>query len=153
MAIDVILDANVMGAYLFPEGNTADAVRVMDSILSGAVNAFVPSLFWAEVQQICYQKTQPRGNRIPVALAVADAAYARAGAFALHEFTEALVDYRMTAWDLMRALGLGSYDAYYLALALDVGIPVWTFDQKFRDPVDAGPYQGAVLLIGQDVTV
>lgn len=150
---EIVLDTNVMGAHLFSEANSPNAHKVMAKVQGGDVVAFVPSLFWAELQQVCYQKTLPRGRRAVVSLADAEKQYQLAGTFGLAEFEGELTVYRLRAWDLVRLLGIGSYDAYFLALALDLGLPVWTFDRKFRDPVDQSALQGQVLLIGTDVTL
>ena len=63
-----------------------------------------------------------------------------------------LSEIRDAAWQLRKSLRVGSYDAYYLALAHALGTEVWTFDQAFRDRASSSPsVRGTVRLVGVDV--
>lgn len=148
----VVLDSNVAGAFLFKEQNTTEAEKVLQWLEDGALIAFVPSLFWAELQQICFKKTLTTSSAKGLSPAQAETQYRKAQTLPLNESRTALADYREQAWKLIKELGVGSYDAYYLALGLDIGAAVWTFDAKFRNRV-TGPRDGQVLLLGTDPAI
>ncbi|MBI2300440.1 MAG: type II toxin-antitoxin system VapC family toxin [Armatimonadetes bacterium] len=146
----IVLDVSVVGAYLFNEPNTTLARPVCQKIVRGELAAFVPDLYWAELQNICRRKRDQNG----LSLADIEQAYQDAQGLPVAEEASALARYRSRAWDLVRQLaGVGSYDCYYLALALDLGIPLWTFDRRFRDAVRpvGGQLAGVVLVVGEDV--
>jgi len=63
-----------------------------------------------------------------------------------------LSDCRTRAWDYVLRLGLGSYDAHFVALAVLLGIELWTFDKPLWKAVQADPGLAALVkLIGVDV--
>jgi predicted nucleic acid-binding protein len=147
----VVLDTNVVGAWSFAEADTRLAQQVKVEILAGRVKAIVPSLFWAEFQQVCKGKLYPTAGT-PVPLRDVEAAYDDALAFGLVEVPGELEKHRDRAWADIRRLGLGSYDAYFLALACDLGLDVWTLDRNFRGKVSRDPaLADRVKLIGEDI--
>jgi predicted nucleic acid-binding protein len=110
----------------------------------GQIVAYVPELFWAEFQHVCGRKIGEAGlSRLQV-----EQAYEDVVALPLREVA-VLVDLRDAAWQLRLNLGVGSYDAYFLALAQDQGIEYWTFDQPLCRLVGADPaVRATVKLIG-----
>jgi predicted nucleic acid-binding protein len=143
----VVLDANVVGAWSFLEADTAKARQVLSLVVGGQVAASVPELFWAEFQQICGKKLHEEG--LPGSSV--ERAYRDAEALPLR-VVPVLVSLREDAWRLRRRLAIGSYDAYYLALAVELDGELWTLDREFRDRASAdASIAGRVKLIGADV--
>lgn len=73
---------------------------------------------------------------------------------ALANFSEAEIDFRSsidqtnTALRLALELAHPAYDCLYLALALDIGCPVVTFDKRFHSSVSKhGQYSGMVIML------
>jgi predicted nucleic acid-binding protein len=148
----IVLDASVAGAFIFKEPDRPGAKPVCDSIARGDLAAFVPELFWAELQNICLRKRDEKG----LSQAAIEAAYTDAQRLPVVSQTLALTRYRADAWDLMRQVsGVGSYDFYYLALAIDLGIEVWTFDRRLRDAWSGSgsTMAGRVKVVGDDVVI
>lgn len=134
----VVIDSNVVGAWSFEEQDTAKAREVRDLIARGELRAIIPSLFWAEFQQICGKKMFDPGEGAPaLSLEEVDQAYEDATRAPLEEIGGELTDLRDDAWQLRKRTMIGSYDAYYLALALVFDTDVWTFDRRFRDRANA----------------
>ncbi|HJN17641.1 MAG TPA: hypothetical protein QGH10_19200 [Armatimonadota bacterium] len=64
-----------------------------------------------------------------------------------------LDDLRQEAWDLRRALDVGSYDAYFVAMAEGYGMELWTFDHSLcLDLASDVRLRGRVKEVGVDVT-
>lgn len=117
-----VLDTNVVAAWSYSEPNTVLAKRVLASLVAGDLEAWVPELFWAEFQQVGMKKMSGGVGRADV-----EAAYLGAEAIGLKEMP-VLECLRADAWQLILDYSLGSYDAYFLALAMELGIDLWTFD-------------------------
>jgi predicted nucleic acid-binding protein len=148
-----VIDTNVAAAWSFPEAGTALADRVRAEIRSGRVEGVVPSLFWAEFQHVCKLKLHPPQGEA-LLLTDVEAAYESTLALGLTEVPDVLRTSRDEAWELIKRLALGSYDAYFLALACDLGLDVWTLDASFCDKVTQDPtLTGKVKLVGTDVLV
>jgi predicted nucleic acid-binding protein len=144
---EVVLDANVVGALGFIEPGHGEALAVFSLVATHSLIPVVPDLFWAEFQQICGKKLHVPG----LSLSYVDKVYEDALELPLVEIA-VLAELRQEAWRLRRSLGVGSYDSYYLALALQLGTDVWTLDREFRDRASAdASIAGRVKLIGADV--
>ncbi len=144
----LVLDTTAIAGWVFREPDKAPwAEHIIDVVTDGRVLAYVPELFWAEFQQVAGKKVQQGQLVRPQA----EQAYLDVAALPLQEVS-ALVDFRDTAWDLRLGLLVGSYDAYFLALAQDLGIEYWTFDVVFCQLVSAEPnVRAMVKRIGVDV--
>ena len=145
----VVIDANVVGAWAFQERNSPQASTLLNAVVAGGVIALVPELFWAEFQQICGKKRhrnwqQRDGLGLP--LAEVTRAYEDAERLPLVQIP-VLRELRSQAWDLRRRLDVSSYDAYYLALALQFGIELWTFDGDLRSLAETDPSTAGVVRI------
>jgi len=143
----IVLDANVVAAWSFLEADTAKARQVLALIANGQLSVSVPDLFWAEFQQICGKKLHEEG--LPdsdVELAYRDAAL-----LPLSE-VPVLTSLRERAWEFRRRLAIGSYDAYYVALATELGVELWTLDRQLRDRAKGDAIvANRVRLVGVDV--
>ena len=147
----VVIDTNVVAAWTFSEPGTVTARRAKALVVDGAVLGVVPSLFWAEFQHVCRSKLYPASGAA-LSLADVETGYAAARAVGLTEVTGVLSAYRDDAWDLIKTLGLGSYDAYFLALASDLGLYLWTLDTRLKEKVSrSSQHAPRVKLLGVDV--
>jgi len=146
----VVLDTSVVVGWVFNETEKAPwAQRIMERVGTGELVAHVPELFWAEFQQVAGRKCQ--GDHPQTTRAQAEQAYQDVLALPLKEVA-VLVDLREVAWRRRLDLHVGSYDAYFLALAQDLGIEYWTFDESFCQSVSADPSVRAIVkLVGVDV--
>jgi predicted nucleic acid-binding protein len=142
----VVLDTTVIAAFVFNEPNRALSRPICAQVQSDRLLAFVPDLMWAELQHVCVRKRDRDG----LTQAEIDAAYGRAQALPLIEQDRTLERYRSAAWDLLaRISGVGSYDMYFLALAIDLGVPLWTFDAALcRAVQNEGSHAERVRLVG-----
>ena len=116
----------------------------------------MPSIFWAELQQVMHMKAH-RDPSLDIGFL-----YEYALSLGLTElpgdvFIPAA---RPDAWRWMGTLRLGpadpyfvgSYDCYYLGVALRRGICLWTLDRKFRDRAHTeAALRPIVLHVGTDV--
>jgi len=144
----VVLDASVVAAWSFHEDDTEEARKVQAALESGQLTGLAPSLMWAELQQICRRKW----NVFRVAREAVEASYEASLLAGLTEVSGGLTRFRAEAWKWVKALNVGSYDAYYLALALSLELDVWTFDRSFRDAALKDPRTaGRVSVPGEDV--
>jgi predicted nucleic acid-binding protein len=147
----IVLDASVTGAFVFKESKTPLATAVCARIVSGELEAYVPDLYWAELQNICRRKRDEQG----LSQSDIELAYRDATALPVAEEDDSLLRHRSRAWELIGTVAqIGSYDFYYLALAEHLSAPVWTFDARFRNAVVAagGTLSALVQLVGTDVT-
>ena len=149
---EVVIDSNVVGAWTFDEDDTPKARRAEAEVTSGRVIGVIPALFWAEFQHICGKKRYATGSAPALSLSDIQSAYEEAENLPLVEIPGELEQLRSEAWELRKRLGVGSFDAYYLALACELGVDVWTLDQDFRDLVNTNSQlEGRVKLVGVDV--
>lgn len=142
---EVVIDTNVAGAWSFnepaPEGFSREAGIVKAGLEAGALVGVIPELFWAEFQHICMKKARGDASYAPVARSGVEQAYSELEQLkSLIEVQRVLEDFRPKALQLCLDLSLGSYDAYFLALAEALDLKVWTFDKEsFYDRVCAHP--------------
>ena len=132
MAIYIVVDASVAGAWLFNEKYTAKATKVLAAIEAHRVIALAPDRFTEEVLRICQKKTQPTPSS-GVTVAPIDA---------WERFLEVVtspiqflpsVELHEQAWHLAVATGLTTHDALYLALAERWGADLWTLDARLGE--------------------
>ena len=135
----VVVDASIAAAWLLPEEDS-DAAEAVIMGLSGRPP--VPSLFWHEVRNILV--TAERRGRI-----VAGEPAAAMGRLRRLPLEDAGAGSDGAVLALASAHGLTTYDAAYLALAQQRGLPLATLDQKLaraarREGVTIlGPLQAA----------
>ena len=149
----VLLDTNVAAAWCFSEPGTPLAAAVEKRAREGTIILAVPSLFWAEFQHVCKGKLAPaRGPAL--ARDVVEMAYAELRAFGLIEIEGELVRCRDAAWQYVLSLNLGSYDAYFCAVAVERDLELWTLDEPLwkRTRSHAG-LCGLVRLLGHDLAL
>ena len=116
----VVVDASIAAAWLLPEEDS-DAAEALIAALSGRPP--IPSLFWHEARNILIVAEQ-RGR---IVAGEAAAAMRRLRRLPLED-AGAGSDGAVLA--LAMAHGLSAYDAAYLALAQERGLPLATLDQK-----------------------
>ena len=156
IASHVLFDTSLVGAYLFKEDHSPVAQAAFDAVFEGRYVACVPSLFWAELQQLMHLKLQ-RETRLDIEF--------------LQEYALSLglvelpgdpfpPSARRAVWSWMSTLRLGpsdpyfvgSYDCYYLNVALQRGMCLWTLDRKFRDRAHTdAALKPFVMQVGLDV--
>lgn len=143
----LVLDTTVVAGWVFRESDKAPWAEHIEQWVAGEqVIAYVPELFWAEFQHVCGRKLHEQNVDRPRV----EQAYRDVEALPLEEVA-VLVDLRDAAWQLRLDLGVGSYDAYFLALAQDQGIEYWTFDGAFCRLAGSDPsVRAMVKLIGVD---
>lgn len=149
---DVVLDTSVIAAYAFKETNRAFAVPICEKVIRNELTAYVPDLMCAELQNVCHRKRDERG----LSLADIESAYEDALALPLVEQDNCLLRHRSDAWDLVRRIPeVGSYDMYFLALAVYLDLPLWTFDKQMKEKVEQVDRKLATRLavVGIDPTV
>ena len=144
----VVIDTNLAGAWSFAEIFSAEAGVVRAAVQDGDVVGVVPELFWAEFQQICLKKLQ---GPPPLPRSSVEHAYTDLVGLGLVDLP-ALQDLRKEALELCLDLGLGSYDAYFLALADALGLSVWTLDEAFSSRANADPGRPSRVLLIQGIT-
>jgi predicted nucleic acid-binding protein len=145
-----VLDANVVAAWTFVETNSAIAQKVGALVRAGSLEPVVPWLFWSELQHICRKKWSPPSSlpRAQVALS-----YAAVQALPLVVIGD-MKELRDDAWGLVRRLDVGSYDACYLALAVLLDVPLWTFDNDlWRRAQSDADTAARVQRVGIDVVL
>jgi predicted nucleic acid-binding protein len=130
----IVVDASIAAAWLLPEEDS-DAAEAVISTLSR--RAPVPSLFWHEARNILIMAE--RRGRI-----VAGEAAAAMGRLRRLPLEDAGAGSDVAVLALAMAYGLTAYDAAYLALAKERGLPVATLDQKLA----AASHREGVPLLG-----
>jgi predicted nucleic acid-binding protein len=116
----VVVDASIAAAWLLPEEDSDAAEAV---ILALSDRAPVPSLFWHEGRNI-FVMAQRRGR------IVAGEPAAAIGRLRRLPLEDAGAGSGSAVLALAIAHGLIAYDAVYLALAQERGLPLATLDQK-----------------------
>jgi predicted nucleic acid-binding protein len=129
----VVVDASIAAAWLLPEEDS-DAAEAVIMALSGRPP--VPSLFWHEARNILVM-AQRRGRIVAGEPA---AAMGRLRRLPLED-AGAGADGAVLALTITH--GLTAYDAAYLALAQERGLPLATLDQKLAQ---AARREGVTLL-------
>jgi predicted nucleic acid-binding protein len=116
-----IVDVSVAAAWVLPDENS-EAAEILLRRLPGAT-APVPSLFWHEARSVV-QTAERRGC---IASGEAVAAMARLRRLPLEDAGSGTDG---TVLTLAASHGLSAYDAAYLALAVEVSLPLATLDRK-----------------------
>ena len=119
-SMTAVVDASLAAAWLLPEENS-DAAEAVIMALSGRPP--VPSLFWHEARNILLM-AQRRGR------IVAGEPVAAMGRLRRLSLEDAGAGSDGAVLALSIAHGLTAYDAAYLALAQERGLPLATLDQK-----------------------
>ncbi len=132
--VTVVLDASVAAAWLLPERDS-DAAEALIAGLSGRPP--VPSLFWHEARNILIM-AERRGRLL------AGEAAAAMGRLRRLPLEDAGSGSDGAVLALAMAHGLTAYDAAYLALARERGLPLATLDQKLA----AAAHREVVALLG-----
>jgi predicted nucleic acid-binding protein len=129
----IVLDASVAAAWLLPEEDSEAA----ETLIAGLPRRSpVPSRFWHELRNILIM-AERRGR-----IAAGEAAKAMGRSRRLRlEDAGAGADREIL--DLAMARGLTAYDAAYLALARERGLPLATLDESLAR---AARLEGVVLL-------
>lgn len=132
--VSVVVDASIAAAWLLPEEDS-DAAEAVIASLSG--RSPVPSLFWHETRNILIMAE--RRGRI-----VAGESAAAMGRLRRLPLEDAGAGLDGAVLSLALAHGLTAYDAAYLALAQERGLPLATLDQKLA----AAAHRERVALLG-----
>jgi predicted nucleic acid-binding protein len=120
------LDASVAIAWCFPDENVEYAERILDRLKTHV--ALVPSLWRIELANSFL--VGERRNRCTRADVVAWTSFLDSLPIEMDEETgmRALSD----VLDVARSFGLAVYDAAYLELAIRLGIPLATLDERLK---------------------
>jgi predicted nucleic acid-binding protein len=132
--VTVVVDASIAAAWLLPEEDS-DAAEAVIATLSR--RSPVPSLFWHEARNILIM-AQRRGR------IVAGEPAAAMGRLRRLPLEDAGTGSDGAVLGLALAHGLTAYDAAYLALAQERGLPLATLDQKLA----AAAHREGVALLG-----
>ena len=112
-----VVDASIMGAIAFQEAEATDAMRLVSGVA-----LYAPSLLKYELTSIARTKaTQAPADRSLIEINLA-AALATAVQVVDVDYVRVL--------QLALQNGLSTYDCSYLDVALTLGMPLATFDQK-----------------------
>jgi len=114
----VVVDASVLAATLFDEPKRVEAAEALEG-----TEAHAPDLLDHELVNVA-RKKQRAG--------LGPAARVSLQMFQSLEITRHRVD-PLLQWELASQHGLSAYDAAYLALAVELGCPLVTFDQKLGE--------------------
>jgi len=147
---EAVIDTCRAAAWVFNEPHTVMALRAYRAVTAGDVQAFVPSLFWAEFQQVCAKKLRPPSAQVaPLSRADVEAAWSVLASAPLVEIPDVLTTYRDDVRDLVMAAPLNAYDACFVAMASDLELPVLTLDASFHAAAESAPgLSGVVRLVG-----
>jgi predicted nucleic acid-binding protein len=132
--VTVVVDASIAAAWLLPE-EASDAAEALIATLSGREP--VPSQFWHEARNVLIM-AERRGR-----LMAGEAASAM-GRLRRLPLEDAGAGSDGAVLALAMAHGLTAYDAAYLALAQERGLPLATLDQKLA----AAARREAVAVLG-----
>jgi predicted nucleic acid-binding protein len=131
--VTVVVDASIAAAWLLPEKDS-DAAEALIAGLSGRPP--IPSVFWHEARSVLVMAE--RRGRI-----VAGEAAAAMGRLRRLPLDDAGAGSDGAVVGLAMAHGLTAYDAAYLALAQERGLPLATLDRKLAQ---AARREGVTLL-------
>ena len=127
MTFGLVLDASVAVAFILAdEERSADAQRLMELVVEQS--ALVPAIWPFEIGHVLVKKVRQR--------AIADAEAERA-LLDLYQLPIAVVGESRgiiaeAVWSLALRHRIGLYDASYIDLALQTGLPLATFDHRMR---------------------
>ena len=121
-------DASVAAAWLLPDEKAALADLALDRMADETAN--VPSLFWHELRNLLLS-AERRGR---IAAEYADASIARVRQLPILCPGEAEDHLVLT---LARRHRLTVYDASYLALAIQEGVPLASLDRRLKEAAAA----------------
>lgn len=124
----IILDSSVIAKWFFPSEEDSDAaLRIRDLFLSKELTISVPVLIYYEINNLI--RTAIKSLRMREDLAKE----AYQGFLELDLITYSSQELMKIALEKAISLDISSYDASYLALAENLGIPLLTADQKLID--------------------
>ena len=123
-----VLDASFAAAAIRPDEGGEDVDRAFDTF--GRTGAAVPDLFWHEIRNVLL--IAEREERLPQG----------AGAVEVSGLRDLPIETRThrNDADVLRLAyehRLSAYDAAYLALAIELQLPLATFDGRLRAAADA----------------
>ena len=123
-----VLDASFAAASILPDEGGEDVDRAFDAL--ARTGAAVPDLFWHEVRNVLL--IAEREGRLPQG----------AGAVEVSDLRDLPIETRTHRNDadvlrLAHEHHLSAYDAAYFALAIELQLPLATFDRKLRAAADA----------------
>lgn len=133
-----VIDASVAAKWVLPEAGEGDA----RAILARAEALHAPALLPLELDSLLTRRVRRR--EISAAEAGRDRAALAAIPMILHDMTIL----RAAAWRIALETGQTIYDCLYVALAVDIGAPLITADQRLANGLRASPYGGLVRLLG-----
>jgi len=157
---ELVVDTSVVVAWAFKEqGRVASAESIINQVQAGSGRAYVPELLWAEFQQAAERKLHANWvarDRLGLSQPHVESAYQSmlqlsvGWLMMLPALAEPAV--RDEAWQLRLALGIESYDAHFVALALLYDVELWTFDQRVCSLASADArVRHSIKLVGVDV--
>ena len=121
-----VLDASTALAWCFRDEEDAVAVRALDRLAES--DAWVPAIWSLEVANGLL--TAERRKRITAA-AASSAMRLLLSLPIISDPAERSRDFE-ASWRLARTHGLSAYDGAYLELAIRLGVPLVTLDEKLR---------------------
>jgi predicted nucleic acid-binding protein len=113
--VPAVVDASVLASMLFDEAHAVDARIAMEGI-----ELHAPDLLDHELVSVALKKARDGFD---------GAARLGLSVFTTLEITRHAVE-PSSQWSIALANNLSAYDAAYLALAVELGCPLITFDQK-----------------------
>lgn len=132
MAIYIVVDASVAGAWSFTEPFSSQAQTVLTAISNRRVIALAPARFVEEILRLCQKKTLPP----PVGASISSGdAWDR-----FLDVVTSPIEFIPSdsilerTWELAVATGLTTHDALYLATAEQWAAELWTLDDRLADP-------------------
>lgn len=133
-----VVDANVVAKWFVPERLSEEALRLLDEKHELAS----PDLLWPELGNVLWKKTragQLTGQEV--------AGIVRA----LDQFPVTLFPSRLLlegALEIALGTGRSVYDSVYVALAVALGCPLVTADERLVSAFAGGPLTSHVLWVG-----
>lgn len=136
--MEFVVDASVAVKWLLPEEHSATALR----LVADPAELSAPELLWVETVAALRRRVR-RGD-----LSVEGFRDALDDIDAWRVRAEPVVPLVRPAADMALHLGHAVYDCVYLALAERDGVRLVTADRTFHDKVEASPFAGLTLWIG-----
>jgi predicted nucleic acid-binding protein len=137
-----VVDANVVTKWFIPERLSEEAVRLLDERHELAV----PDLVWPEVGNVLWKKTRAGELSREEAARIVQAL----DALPLTVFPSRNV--LEAALEIALASGRSVYDSIYVALAVALGCPLITADERLVNALAQDPLAPHVRLLGKGPT-